>query len=182
MPATGVYPFGCSPEVPSAVKYLCQPGSPGGGYGRHSACTRCHLVAVDSDPLLGCDVAWPGRKRRSCGRGGAQAHSPPGRVCAIGDRAFWFWRRCHYSQTGTDGPPDWCTYKVGGSAPTAAPPSATVPASTSTSACDGVCGGGGGESASITARRLRHMTRPCTWNRRCHARLCTLTKVRFRRL
>ena len=89
---------------------------------------------------------------------------------------------CHYSLTGTDGPPDWCTYKVGGSAPTAAPPSATVPASTSTSACDGVCGGGGGESASITARRLRHMTRPCTWNRRCHARSCTLTKVCFRRL
>ena len=24
----------------------------------------------------------------------------------------WFWRRCHYSQTGTDGPPDWCTFKI----------------------------------------------------------------------
>ena len=36
----------------------------------------------------------------------------PGRssgLCAIGGFVL---RRCHYSKTGTDGPPDWCTFKI----------------------------------------------------------------------
>ena len=30
-------------------------------------------------------------------------------MCAIGVLVL---RRCHYSKTGTDGPPDWCTFKI----------------------------------------------------------------------
>ena len=65
--------------------------------------TRRHS---EFDLVAGCDLARPGstRPRYLYGIGLAQQW-------CVRDRSFVL-RRCHYSKTGTDGPPDWCTFKI----------------------------------------------------------------------